>query len=1021
MENSGEKYFTKAIEALTNPKPPLKPLPVAAKVPEILESVQDKKVTIVTADTGSGKTLLANTALADATDDPVWVLVPRRFLAINAAETIAKLSGKKLGEEVGYAIGNRSSGRSLMNQNGKQSKLIYATYGYALSSGLLDDPNTKTIVCDEVHEKGLDISLARAIIHRRLKRERDELPLEKRLNLVEMSATINEQRQADYWSDVAQTSIHRAQGNSFDCDYREVAPPQPEKSEDDKGKKTGGREQKPDWRKVKEAADKAFLETITGLLKEVDETTYTNAAPDNQQKGIAVFLDGVKEVEGTAAALRAEYVKNKVTNVEVAVIYADMDHEQRKEALAPPKEGNLKILVGTNVIESGMNIPWLRGGVSNGKTKIPYYNFINGAKSLDQEELPEWRITQQIGRVNRFDIGKFILFSDLAKDKRPKETSAEISRISLHNLAMYAANYGIDPTTLKFDAGVQEGNLVEAKKDLFRLQLMDEEWRLTEQGEFAMRLSVGPEVSAMLWAAKERFPELMNDAIELAAVAEVMSNRGMAPIVPPSVAPDKAKAVAASKKQTKGGEMRADMRLGHGGKAAGADSEGRIGHGMDNGSDVLDALKAYRVVAVNVEKAMAELFAADQENLKAYRAMQPVHGEVTEDDCHFSGISLSAYQDIRERERAVLEDCCAQKNISVMRFKEVRELISDMQRRLENDIPENAQPLHDVQKIAPQLIQMILHGSVNRLFVKYVGTQYNQKTREDEKVVMYSDPLRGQSGHRDDKYSVTGSGRSDAPFAVSHLREITEKGSGKTTVYAGNLTRVTDDALTEFLAQRPDIVRDVDTRDDTFTASYFGGDKIELPIHKRQSAAMRDLLAAKQGLTDSAKPRFGDATLHGAEPQRQSKPAKVLQLKQKGPAKTPHSKQAEPVEEDISTLSEDRKFRMIEQLLEVAMVEWCDTYHVDPNHFKRLSQSATEVTDQQLSDAEMTRDDLKELLRVQDRALQAICVESGMTIERFHELKANPPAGSKPTGKVLDALEVTPDPVINRTLGGGQP
>ena len=141
----GEKHFTQAIKTLTD-----EGLPVAEIVADILKSVAEKKVTIVTAKTGSGKTLLANAALADSCDHPVWVLVPRRFLAINAAESVAKLSGKVLGQEVGYAIGQKSTGRS--NFSPTKSKLIFATYGYALSSGLLDDPKTKTIVCDEVHE-----------------------------------------------------------------------------------------------------------------------------------------------------------------------------------------------------------------------------------------------------------------------------------------------------------------------------------------------------------------------------------------------------------------------------------------------------------------------------------------------------------------------------------------------------------------------------------------------------------------------------------------------------------------------------------------------------------------------------------------------------------------------------------------------------------------------------------------------------------------------------------------------------
>ena len=99
-------------EALYNDK--LKDLPVNEISDAVMDSV-DNNVTIISSPTGSGKTLTIPAKLADKIPDNerVVVLVPRKFLAINAAETVSELSGGTLGEEVGYAVGILKAAMSL--------------------------------------------------------------------------------------------------------------------------------------------------------------------------------------------------------------------------------------------------------------------------------------------------------------------------------------------------------------------------------------------------------------------------------------------------------------------------------------------------------------------------------------------------------------------------------------------------------------------------------------------------------------------------------------------------------------------------------------------------------------------------------------------------------------------------------------------------------------------------------------------------------------------------------------------
>jgi len=677
--------FSPVVEAL-------KDLPVAQVTKDVVGSVKQGKVTILTAETGSGKTLLANSVLADASDHQVVVLVPRRFLAVNAAETIASIGGFEVGKEVGYGIGSQADDRAVFT---KDTKLVFATYGYALRSGLIN--TAKTIVCDEVHEAGVDTSLARAVLHKRLKGEPS-------LHVVEMSATLNAKKQAEFWQDIAPTEIFHAEGKAFPCEDRHVIP-----------------------------RSKTVEQTAIDLLK------------SENRKGIAIFRPGVKEVTDTVTALTAALTDAGLHDVEVAGIYGDMEKEERDKATAPPAEGHRKILVGTNVIESGVNIKWLDTGISDGKCKVPYYRPYNGARALITEELPQWRLVQQQGRVKRFTNGIFVLNSDVPYEARAQAASAEITRVSLKGLVMHAAKYGLDPTKLKYDAPVDAKSFAAAKKELKNLDLLNEDWSLTPKGEFASTLPLEADAASMLWKID---PAVANDAIELTAIVEQ-------------------------------GGLRADFHK---------------GHGLDKQSDMIDALKAFRKLGKG----------------------------------------------------ATQEECEAQ-NVSWKRYKDTRELIEDLHRRLDKELPQVEQR----RLSAEEMTYLILKGGVNRLFTS--GREYHS--------VVNQGPGYGQ-----DRDSGVGGGR--AEFAVGMLREIhpqkragedddkkkkkdkdKDKGDKKPEVKTllTDITRVDKEVVFKFAAENPGTLTNITLsrrkkKRDEFEATWMGGQRVSFDIPRPPSPELLSII-----------------------------------------------------------------------------------------------------------------------------------------------------------------------------------
>ena len=128
--------------------------------------------------------------------------------------TVAGLSKLRVGEEVGFALGKREGESS---KHSEKTKLLFVTYGYAIQSGLID--SAEHIVLDEVHESSEEISLARAILHKRLEQGA-------KVNILEMSATVDAQKQADYWADVNPASITYSEGKTFNCENRATYPSQ---------------------------------------------------------------------------------------------------------------------------------------------------------------------------------------------------------------------------------------------------------------------------------------------------------------------------------------------------------------------------------------------------------------------------------------------------------------------------------------------------------------------------------------------------------------------------------------------------------------------------------------------------------------------------------------------------------------------------------------------------------------------------------------------------------------------------
>lgn len=125
-------------------------LPIANYKDAIIDAVNNHYVTIITAETGSGKTTQVPQYLAEYYD--VTLTEPRIMAAKTGARRVAEEMGVELGKEVGYATGYDKC-------FSKNTKILFCTDGLQMARTILGRNNDRenVLIIDEVHEWNINI------------------------------------------------------------------------------------------------------------------------------------------------------------------------------------------------------------------------------------------------------------------------------------------------------------------------------------------------------------------------------------------------------------------------------------------------------------------------------------------------------------------------------------------------------------------------------------------------------------------------------------------------------------------------------------------------------------------------------------------------------------------------------------------------------------------------------------------------------------------------------------------------
>ncbi|CBQ67989.1 probable DNA/RNA helicase (DEAD/H box family II) [Sporisorium reilianum SRZ2] len=192
------EYFTNRVASPSYQKmlPGRQGLPIANHRQEILDLVENNQIFVLSGETGCGKSTqvpayILEHCMSQGRHCKIYVTEPRRISAISLAERVSEELGeprKSVGSNdslVGYAI-------RLESNVGKNARLVYATTGIVLRmlEGTAFNEITHVII-DEVHERSIESDFLLIILKTLIAHRKD-------LKVILMSATVDAERISKY-------------------------------------------------------------------------------------------------------------------------------------------------------------------------------------------------------------------------------------------------------------------------------------------------------------------------------------------------------------------------------------------------------------------------------------------------------------------------------------------------------------------------------------------------------------------------------------------------------------------------------------------------------------------------------------------------------------------------------------------------------------------------------------------------------------------------------------------------------
>ncbi len=441
-------------------------LPILSKKDEIIDSISNHPIVIISGETGSGKTTQIPKfclAAGRGVDGKIGCTQPRRIAAMTVSRRIAEELGETLGGSIGYKI-------RFKDKTSPNAFIKIMTDGILLAEAQSDPYLNEydTIIVDEAHERSLNIDFILGILKTLLKQRKD-------LKVVITSATIDTEKFSKAFD---HAPVIEVSGRMYPVEVRYL--PVDSKFEDNDEQTH-----------------------IDMAVREVDRLVKKADAGD-----MLVFMPTEQDIRETCELIRSKNYKNALVLPLFGRLAASEQSRVFRRGLGR------KIIVATNIAETSITIPGIKYVIDTGLARISRYTPRSRTTSLPVTAISKSSTDQRKGRCGRVENGVCIrLYSEKDFENRPLFTSPEILRANLAEviLRMISLELGdisdfpfIDKPASKsiqdgFDLLYELGAIVSKSNQKKKKK---QRFSLTKKGELMAKMPVDPRLSRMLLEAR---------------------------------------------------------------------------------------------------------------------------------------------------------------------------------------------------------------------------------------------------------------------------------------------------------------------------------------------------------------------------------------------------------------------------------------------------------------------------------------------------------------------------------------
>lgn len=405
----------------------------------IIGTVKSNHVTIISGETGSGK---STQSMQFVLDDlyanglggcaNMIVTQPRRISALGLADRVAEERCSRVGDEIGYAIRGES-------RRSKDTRITFVTTGVLLrrlqtSGGRVEDvaaslADVSHVVIDEVHERSLDTDFLLNLIRDVMKAKKDML------KLILMSATLDAATFKNYFaSEGLDVGMVEIEGRTFPVDEFYL---------DDVIRMTGYGTDKSDDPFIGDEAMGKVIQKLGsrinyGLLVDAVKAIDYELSYEKKTGGILIFLPGVGEINQSCRALKA------ISSLHVLPLHASLETREQKRVFTNAPHGKRKVVVATNVAETSITIDDIVVVIDSGKVKETSFDVQNNMRKLEETWASRAACKQRRGRAGRVQEGQcYKLFTQKLEQQMPERPEPEIRRVPLEQLCLSVRAMGM--------------------------------------------------------------------------------------------------------------------------------------------------------------------------------------------------------------------------------------------------------------------------------------------------------------------------------------------------------------------------------------------------------------------------------------------------------------------------------------------------------------------------------------------------------------------------------------------------